>query len=62
MSTESSGIGKVNWSDGYVEEILTLLDLIELQDDASLAVQRHDIAKNHGFKVTYGDDISGLIN
>ena len=50
------------WPSGFVEEILTLLDRIEIEGDASLAGQRHDLAEKHGFKVVRGEFISGRIN
>lgn len=34
-------------------DLLDLLDRIEIEDDASLAGQRFEIAKKHGFEVTF---------
>ena len=34
-------------------ELMDLLDRIELEDDASLAGERFDIVKKHGFEVTF---------
>ena len=52
----------MRWPPGYVEEILALLDLIEGQDDASLAVQRHEIAVKYGFAVVLRELTSGQLN
>ena len=51
-----------NFSNEFVDEILSLLDLIEIEEDASLASQRHDIAEKHGMTVVIGEPISGMIN
>lgn len=48
------------WPEGFIDEILTLLDLIEIEDDASLASQRFDIARKHGITVEFREQISGL--
>ena len=37
--------------DDLTQELISLLDRIELDDDASLSSQRFDIAKKHGHKV-----------
>ena len=47
------------WPLGFVEEILTLLDLIEIEDDPSLAKQRFDIGEKYGLTVEMGEPISG---
>ena len=52
----------MRWPPGYVEEILALLDLIEGQDDASLAVQHHELAEKYGFKVMFRERTSGQLN
>ncbi len=47
-------------------ELLALLDLIELatedQDILKLTRQRHDIARQHGYTVVFGEPLSGEIN
>jgi len=50
------------WPEGFVSEILALLDRIELEDDADLASQRFAIAEKYGLTVEFGEPISGLIN
>ena len=47
------------WPLGFVSEILTLLDLIEVEDDASLAKQRFEIGEKYGLTVEFGEPISG---
>lgn len=47
--SESKGI----FPDGFVSEILTLLDQIEIEEDASLAGQRFAICKKHGLTVEF---------
>ena len=47
------------WPDGFIEEILTLLDRIEVEEDATLASQRHDIAEKHGLTVEFCEIVSG---
>lgn len=59
MEAEEEG---PNWPDGFIEAILDLLDLIEMEDDASLARQRHRIAEDHGLTVEIGEQVSGMIN
>jgi len=41
-----------------ITKLLTLLDQIEVEDDASLAAGRFDILQNHG-TVTFGQSTSG---
>ena len=48
-----------DWPEGFVSEILTLLDLIEIEDDASLARQRFEIGEKYGLTVEFGEPISG---
>jgi len=50
------------WPQGFIEEILTLLDRIEIEEDASLARQRFEISEKYGLTVEFGEPISGLIN
>ena len=50
------------WPDGFVAEILTLLDRIEIEDDASLTGQRFSIGKKYGLTVEFGEPVSGLLN
>ena len=49
METKSKLKGK--FPDGFVAEILTLLDRIEIEDDSSLAGQRFNIVEKHGMTV-----------
>jgi hypothetical protein len=46
----------------FVVEILTLLDLIELEESSKLAKQRFDIAKKHGITVVVGERVSNKMN
>ncbi len=50
------------WPEGFVEEMLALLDRIEIEDDVSLAAQRFDIAVKYGMTVVFGEPISGQTN
>jgi hypothetical protein len=50
------------WPTGFVDELLSLLDLIDVQEDASLAIQRHEIAEKYGFEVVIGEPLSGRSN
>ena len=50
------------WPHGFVEEILTLLDRIEIEDDHTLASQRFEIAEKYGITVEVGEPISGMLN
>ena len=50
------------WPDKFVEEILTLLDRIDVEEDSTLAIQRHAIAEKHGFTVVFRERISGAMN
>lgn len=43
-----------DFSDEFIHEILALLDRIELEEDHTLADQRHAIAEKHGMKVVFG--------
>jgi hypothetical protein len=47
---------------GFVDEILTLLDRIEIEDDHTLASQRFEIAEKYGITVEIGEPLSGAIN
>ena len=51
-----------NWPEGFIEEILTLLDRIEIEEDSSLASQRHAIAEKYGMRVVIGEPVSGRMN
>ena len=51
-----------SWPDGFVEEILTLLDRIDVEEDSTLAIQRHAIAEKYGMTVVLGEPISGMMN
>ena len=59
MATKES-IG--TFPDGFVSEILTLLDRIEIEDDPSLAGQRFAIGEKHGLTVEFREPVSGRIN
>jgi len=48
--------------DAMFGEMLALLDRIEIEEDSSLASQRHDIAEKHGLTVEFGEQTSGAIN
>ena len=50
------------FSDAFVHEILTLLDRIDVEEDHTLAIQRHAIVEKHGMTVVIGEPISGLVN
>ena len=52
----------VDWPDGFIAEILALLDRIEIKDDAELASQRHDIAEKYGMTVVLGVQTSRFDN
>ena len=47
------------WPKDFVDEILTLLDRIEIDEDHTLASQRFDIGRKYGFTIAYGELISG---
>lgn len=40
------------------QELLALLDLIEVEEDSTLALQRHDIVISHGYKFVVREEIS----
>lgn len=48
--------------DDMTRELLTLLDLIEVNADPELAGQRFDIAEKYGYKVEFGQEVSAAIN
>jgi len=48
--------------DDMTRELLALLDLIEVNDDPSLASQRFDIAEKHGYEVEIGQEVSKEIH
>ena len=41
--------------------LLALLDRIELEEDWTLASQRHEIARQCGYTVVLGEQVSGAI-
>lgn len=49
------------WPSEFVAEILTLLDRIEIEDDATLAHQRFAIGKKYGFTIVFGEPVSGRL-
>ncbi len=51
-----------SFADGFVCEILALLDRIEIEDDTSLTSKRFDIAEKHGLTVVFGEPVSGRVN
>lgn len=47
----------------FEKKLLTLLDLIEVQEDSTLAVQRFDIAEEFGYTVEITSErTSGMMN
>ena len=42
-------------------ELLALLDLIEVEEDSTLASQRLDIVISHGYELVFGEEISSRI-
>ena len=51
-----------DFPNGFVLEILTLLDRIEITDDPSLAGQRFDIAEKHELTVEFREKTSSYDN
>ena len=51
-----------DFSNEFVHEILTLLDRIDIEEDHSLAAQRHDIAEKYGLTVIFRHSTSGEMN
>ena len=49
---------KHGWLNDYANELLTLLDRIELEENVSLARQRFDIAEKYGMTVAFREPIS----
>ena len=47
------------WPDGFVSEILTLLDRIEIEEDDTLASQRFEIGEKYGLTEIWRLPISG---
>ena len=43
------------WPEGFIEDILMLLDRIEIKDESSLAGQRFDICEKHGLIVEFDE-------
>lgn len=54
-------LSEIDWQ-SVASDLLTLLDRIEIEDDPSLANQRHDIAEKHGMAVEFGEQVSGRFN
>jgi len=48
-------------SDKLLTLLLALLDKIELEEDWELANQRHQMARNCGYTVVFGEPISGMM-
>lgn len=42
-------------------ELLALLDRIEIENDATLAKQRFNIAEKYGYTVVFGEPVSGAM-
>lgn len=59
---DKAGEQDTEWPNGFIGEILTLFDRIEIEDDPSLANQRFEIGEKYGLTVEFGERISGLIN
>ena len=53
---------KSDFSNEFVQTLLTLLDRIEIEKDHSLASQRHEIAEQHGYTVVLLHPTSGEMN
>ena len=47
--------------DTMLDLLLTLLDRIELEEDHTLAGQRHQIARDCGYTVVFGEQVSGQL-
>jgi len=45
----------------FVQELITLLDLIEIEENSDLAIQRFAIARKHGLTVSYGQPVTHKI-
>ena len=50
------------WPEGFVSEILALLDRIEIEEDHTLSSQRFEIGKKYGLTIEFGVETSGLVN
>lgn len=48
-----------DWPDGFIPEILTLLDRIEIEEDHTLASQRFEIGEKYGLIIKFGVQSSG---
>ena len=48
-----------DWPDGFVSEILTLLDRIEIEEDHTLSSQRFEIGEKYGLTIEFGEPVSG---
>ena len=49
------------WPYEFVAELLTLLDRIEIEDDAALAQQRFAIGEKYGLTTKFRESISGRL-
>lgn len=49
-------------NDEMLDLLLCLLDRIEIEEDHTLASQRFEIARQCGYEVVFGEQISGLMN
>lgn len=58
----SSLRGSTDWPEEFVQEILTLLDMIEVNEDHTLASQRFNIAEKYGIKVVIEQPTSGMVH
>ena len=57
-----SNPGSVDQLDKLSSLLLALLDRIELEEDHTLAGQRHQIARDCGYTVVFGEPISGELH
>ena len=58
----TDGSDPVQWPEGFVDALFTLLDRIEIEEDYTLASQRHGIAEEYGLTVVFGEQVSGRMN
>ncbi len=56
-------VSDVELDDGLMLDMfLALLDRIEIEQDWTLASQRHQIAKDCGYEVVFGHEASGALH
>lgn len=49
-------------NDKILDLLLSLLDRIEIEEDYTLASQRFEIARQCGYEVVFGEQISGVLH